>query len=222
MDTTPPNTSNAGLIWANSKPTNPETLTPDAFSKWYNDVHIPDVLKTGAVTEAYRYEAIDPIEDKYHLAIYSVEDMDGLGEKLKPVPQDPAIFQNAHFDTRFYKLVQRYESKDSGKDQPSIVLSTEMTPGDVEDYDRWYRGEHLQDGSKVRGWRRTERYELLQALRVDDAPRFLVLFFLDGDEVPMEDMQKAGGSEWTKKVVGGMKQFRSAGFRRAAHHVAKI
>jgi hypothetical protein len=34
-----------GLLYVNSKITSPN-LSPAAFTKWYNDVHIPDIFKT--------------------------------------------------------------------------------------------------------------------------------------------------------------------------------
>ncbi len=74
---------NPGLIWANSKVTKPVNLSRQSFSDWYKDTHVPDVLKTGAVKEACRYEAIDPNEEQFHLALYYAENMDRLYDKVK-------------------------------------------------------------------------------------------------------------------------------------------
>lgn len=72
-----------GLIWSNSKITKPDELSWAGFCKWYRDIHIPDVLKTGAIQEAFRYEALDPNNDRPHLALYYAEDVEGLYDKVK-------------------------------------------------------------------------------------------------------------------------------------------
>ena len=50
-----------------------------------------------------------------------------------------------------------------------------MTPADDQDFEDWYREEHLVDGSKLTGWRKTERYEVYDRLRTEDSPKFLTL-----------------------------------------------
>lgn len=95
-----------------------------------------------------------------------------------------------------------------------------MLPADEPDFENWYQQEHLVDGSKISGWRRTERYELFNALRTEDAPKFLTLLFLDGSSIPMKDLAKAGSSEWTQKIVGGMRKMRVGTFQKSTHHTA--
>lgn len=67
------------------------------------------------------------------------------------------------------------ERADKLTGQPDFLLSTEMLPANEKDFEDWYRQEHLVDGSKISGWRRTERYELFNALRTEDAPKYLTL-----------------------------------------------
>jgi hypothetical protein len=78
-----PQGSNPGLIWCNSKVTKPNELGRNSFCCWYSDVHIPDVLNTGAVREAYRYLAIDPNEEFFHMTLYYVDDVEGLYDRVK-------------------------------------------------------------------------------------------------------------------------------------------
>jgi len=43
----------------------------EEFNRWYNDVHIPDILDTGAYHTAYRYESLAPQVTKgKYLALY--------------------------------------------------------------------------------------------------------------------------------------------------------
>lgn len=44
--------------------------------------------------------------------------------------------------------------------------------------------------------------------------------FLDGSSIPMKDLEKAGASEWTRKIVGSMKKMRTGMFQKATHHTA--
>lgn len=114
-------------------------------------------------------------------------------------------FEVAAFDTRFYKPSQIFERRDgpesttSGlgdKDQkadsqiaqPDIVLSAEMTPADELEFEDWYKKEHLRDGSMIRGWRRTERYELEDAVRNAEVPKYLTLVSLPADAVSCETL----------------------------------
>lgn len=38
--------------------------------------------------------------------------------------------------------------------------------------------------------------------------------FLDGDSIPMGDLEKAGSSPWTEKILAGMRQIRSVAFKK--------
>jgi len=61
------------MVFANCKDPSKE----DEFNRWYEDIHIPDILDTGLYQSAYRYESVEYIEDttsgKY-LAIYETDD----------------------------------------------------------------------------------------------------------------------------------------------------
>ncbi|KAK0533741.1 Coatomer subunit beta' [Tilletia horrida] len=57
---------------------------------------------------------------------------------------------------------------------PPVVIATSVTPaqGNQEAYDEWYLGEHVEALSRVPGWRRTRRFELVDALIIGrDAAR---------------------------------------------------
>ena len=47
------------------------------FNRWYEDVHIPDILDAGGFHTAYRYESLDPEATKgKYLAIYETDNID--------------------------------------------------------------------------------------------------------------------------------------------------
>lgn len=64
------------------------------------------------------------------------------------------------------------------------MISAGFTPADDEDYESWYRQEHLKEVSGITGWRRTERYALTFARQnrkpahekqIPEPPKFLTL-----------------------------------------------
>ena len=75
------------LVLSNCKDTHDEK----EFNRWYEDVHIPDILDTGAYHTAYRYVSTDPEATKgKYLAIYETDNRDAAAarEKLNAVRAD--------------------------------------------------------------------------------------------------------------------------------------
>ena len=61
------------LVLSNCK----DTADEEEFNRWYEDIHIPDILDTGAYHRAYRYESLDPETTKAkYLAIYETDNAD--------------------------------------------------------------------------------------------------------------------------------------------------
>ena len=47
------------------------------FHRWYEDIHVADILETGAFHTAYRYESLDPqATQAQYLALYETEQSD--------------------------------------------------------------------------------------------------------------------------------------------------
>jgi hypothetical protein len=48
-----------------------------AFNRWYEDIHVADILETGVFHTAYRYESVDPqATQATYLALYETEQSD--------------------------------------------------------------------------------------------------------------------------------------------------
>ncbi|KAK3938655.1 hypothetical protein QBC46DRAFT_343356 [Diplogelasinospora grovesii] len=107
-----------GIMWVHSHITS-DALTPDVFTKWYEEVHIPDMMATkGGPKTVLRYgwmESPSP-KDMRYLTIYFLDDMGWLhfpGCELWGLPlhnemlPGPSRFIGdfAHFDTRFYEEI---------------------------------------------------------------------------------------------------------------------
>ena len=68
------------LVLSNCKDTHDEK----EFNRWYEDVHIPDILDTGAYHTAYRYVSTDPEATKgKYLAIYETDNRDAAAARGK-------------------------------------------------------------------------------------------------------------------------------------------
>jgi hypothetical protein len=67
-----------GLLYVNSKITNPE-LSIETFHRWYEDVHIPDIFKSGITSSAFRFVSTkSKAAERPYLALYPVEDVESL------------------------------------------------------------------------------------------------------------------------------------------------
>jgi hypothetical protein len=108
-----------GLVWVNSKITNTSAITPSNFSKWYDEVHIPDMLKAGVRT-AFLYKNIDSKADRPWFALYLIPEMVLLSTKeFSSIPMTSDFFdvpskrgdEVADFDGRVYQFIHSYEKE---------------------------------------------------------------------------------------------------------------
>jgi hypothetical protein len=105
--------SGPGIFLSLSKITD-KNLSDDVFNRWYNEVHIRDVLNTGCITKAYRFKDKNPNAERPYAALYVCPDMSCIGgEKMKSIPMTSDMLpggKNCHglasFDTRFYSTTQ--------------------------------------------------------------------------------------------------------------------
>jgi hypothetical protein len=135
-----------------------------------------------------------------------------------PPSQDllDTIFNNARFDTRFYKQVQCVENAASstkpGHPAPFLLSAAlEPPPAATADFDAWYREEHIDVLKRAPGFVRSRRYELVKGTVLDafvrsepEVPRFLALHEFEGEELPWKELGESAATEWAKKVMGGL------------------
>ncbi|KAI1628309.1 hypothetical protein EDD37DRAFT_678474 [Exophiala viscosa] len=150
----------------------------------------------------------------------------------------------AEWDSRVYKLVQDFDPKGAGYSEsialicvliisssllklfpPSwrgleapapFILSVQMEPNDDDDYDKFYRDEHLYMLSKVPGYRRSQRYQLVSSdhLSLSSVPRFMAIHeFETLETTDGPELREADASPNTHRVIGNAKFVNIRGFR---------
>jgi len=212
-----------GLLWVNSKITRPDILSEEVFTKWYTEDHIPEVLASGGIHSAFRYISPDKSVDRPYLALYPLEDIDflqtaafkSISVESPLLPGSGKIFDVADFDVRYLEKVQTYEPAGTKPGRGTCIMSVGMEPSvSDEDFDDWYRKQHLDMLSMCDGYLRTTRYKLHYAranrptadsVPVSGKPRFYALHEFDSMKLPVEQLNKTGETEWSKKVMSTAK-----------------
>jgi hypothetical protein len=113
----------AGAMIIHSSLSKDNSPSADAFNKWYNDKHIPDIFAAGAISAAFRYELLNPnATSAQFLAVYPVKDLAALASpEMQKVPMEDEIFGGASIVTAVELApwagvrVQLYEPQEGGK-----------------------------------------------------------------------------------------------------------
>ncbi|KAJ9637846.1 hypothetical protein H2199_007341 [Coniosporium tulheliwenetii] len=226
----------AGLLYIASRIKHPDP-PEDTYNHWYNTKLIPSMLaaakNSGGPALVLRYKNNDVSPDKFpDLALLPLDDLAALDSdawtSLRLRPADESV----ECDVRQYELMQRFEGKPrspKSKDgtgnwlmvdrarhetgRGTCIVAAANTPGvsDAE-FDEWYRKQHLDMLSMVRGYRRSTRYKLVPTANEritpggEDIPRYLALHEFDNADFDMEQLRMCARTEWSKRVVGTYRQ----------------
>lgn len=163
------------------------------------------------------------------IAFRSTEEFKNLdGQSMPSEELLRGIFKNARFDTRFYREVERYENPNFGVNEDEhgnreegyerkgkFLISAALEPpaSSLDDFDTWYRDEHLSFLARSPSFIRTRRYELVEGSTLnefqrtepeDGIPRFLALHEYSGTELPWKVLEESARTEWAERVMGGL------------------
>ena len=164
---------------------------------------------------ALRYKNTNADSSMAYLALYPLDDTSffqssGL-DKLRQDTRISKTFDNTdfyeyiEFGSRPYEKIQTFEgyghADKSGKERGHTIICVAMEPaeGQDEDFDEWYRKQHLDMLAMCRGYRRTTRYR-----RVDsEKPRYLALheYACKPDEMPGDQIKQVVSTEWSQKII---------------------
>ncbi|OAP57134.1 hypothetical protein AYL99_07871 [Fonsecaea erecta] len=166
---------------------------------------------------------IEPPTEKTFLAMCQVEDPT-LAKKqhLQNIDQSASSLagksakSSARWDSRVYKLIQDFDPKGLGHTPAPFILNVQMEPADDDDYNTFYRDEHLYMLSKVPGYRRSQRYQLVSSDDIDlsAVPRFMAVHeFETLDALDGPELREADASPNTHRVIGNSKAVSVRGFK---------
>ncbi|KAL9069844.1 MAG: hypothetical protein Q9157_006032 [Trypethelium eluteriae] len=195
---------------------NPTFVDDDLWTKWYTVEHLPDLVNSKLYDRAALYKEVEvpldlvagvPPYPRKFLAVYQTAQEEASGtqahQELRTTSEMFAeqggpkeIERNGDIDARNYKLIQDYD--------PDIVGDVELQPNDEEDYDRFYREEHLDLLHKVPGFRRSQRYVLGPKTRLTqgDPPKYLAVHeFNDLSVLAGPEMTDTNSRPWTQKIL---------------------
>ncbi|KPI40235.1 uncharacterized protein AB675_7780 [Cyphellophora attinorum] len=179
-------TAEPGLFYIISQP---KAGCEEEYHEWYNTEHGPLRLQLGFVRNGYRYRCIDA-DSKAFLAIYDLARLAGLQE-----PADKIDW----IDRRVYRDVS---SRGRSDDPAPVIMTVSLLVRDdlVPEVHRWYEKEHIHDLSRIPGWRRSRRFELLEA---DDLrPGYTEL-------LAVHDFDKINGLDGPEHMAGRAKPWRN-------------
>ena len=121
--------SGPGILFVNSKIARNDLIDEKLYLQWYDEDHIPEILKTSGVRSALRFKDVngDKAEMPY-LAMYPMEDIGFTqSEEFRKIkvhspmlPGQNSIYDLCDFDVRVYKLVQVFEPKGNKKGKLAI------------------------------------------------------------------------------------------------------
>ncbi|KAL3471349.1 hypothetical protein BJX99DRAFT_263369 [Aspergillus californicus] len=177
------------LLYVTSRVRAPPRISSEDFNAWYDNEHVPDILKTSGVNAAYRYNACAARSGPY-LAVYPVRDMQFFGSQeylTIPTSSDTLpgpthlCFDIADFDSRAYATLAEIEDPDMPPGPSSELLAVEFDPpthaGDA--VMEWLTGTYTRRASQ-----RVRAYKLdtvmYQAEKMDNLPHYLGLLEFDG------------------------------------------
>jgi hypothetical protein len=95
-----------------------------------------------------------------------------------------------------------------------LLCSVALQPaqGQDEDFDKWYREEHLHLLRECPGFRRSRRFKVVNATVLDkfersepEVPQYLALHEFDGEQFSMQELGSTAETEWAKRVMGNLK-----------------
>lgn len=141
---------------------------------------------------------------------YLPEDLKNLGH-----PEGQALYAehasaNIKSNVCFYESIQRFEGQlPKSGNHGKVMISVKMQPrdGGDEEFDEWYRKQHLDMLSMVKGYRRSTRWKVSELREAPEGtPMYIALH--EYDDVPdPEEVKLAVGTEWSKKVIGEARSF---------------
>jgi hypothetical protein len=176
------------------------------FNRWYDQEHIPELLKVPGYRTARRYRAVEG-EPKY-LAIYEIGAVtDAKGEahrravetswtsKLRPHFQATNAFYDQTFPAEGFLHGPAWGQPEGGLMVMRLDVTTESEP----DFNAWYDQEHLPALSGVPGVIACRRF-----IALEGGPKYLAIYHLTSPAVQASaEWKQAIDTPWSARTRTG-------------------
>lgn len=96
------------------------------------------------------------------------------------------------------------------------ILTVEMNPSDPDDFEKWYREEHLVLLAKLPGYHRSLRFKIGPdtPLTKTPPPKYLAIHYVDDiSAFEGKEADAANETPWTKKHIAESKPFIARGWK---------
>ena len=170
-----------------------------AFNRWYNDVHVPELLECPGWLTARRFECTEG--QPRFLAIYGLSNEDeafGSAQYAQAFGWDEFATRIRNSHGRNYRLTHYAEGlaesdSESGQDDHALihVASVDVQRGYGQAFDRWYNEVHVPELLECPGWLSAKRFEC-----TDGQPRFLAIYELSDEDEAFGSAQYAQAFGW--------------------------
>jgi len=207
----------AGILVVFSKPH--ASFPEESYNKWYSKAHIQDVTKSGLSDLAIRYKNTNPNAKWPYMCIYRLPDVaklqdatvkDSIPQTHELIPDGKPWTSVIDVDMRPFLLLQKFEGQrilEGPRGKALRTVMVEPAEGGDEEFDEWYRKQHLDMLSMVTGFRRSTRYQLAPEAAALGHPRYLACHEYDTTNFPTEQIKQVVGTEWSKKILSAAKRF---------------
>lgn len=190
-------TTHKGSLWSE-----------EHFEKDYSENHLPRSVSSEAIRTGLRYKNLNPDAPFTMFAAYTIQDPTKLGG-----PEGQALMKE-HADAKIpadvalYEKIQDFEGQlpyDGNHARFLTTVRMEPAEGGDDEFDEWYRKQHLDMLSTVGGYRRSTRWKKSAAMSAEPSPA-TYLSLHEWDELPApEQLKFVIGTEWSRKIIGAAK-----------------
>lgn len=169
---------------------NVEPEWEDEFNRWYDEEHIPGLLKVPGYLSGKRYIAVD--SDPKYLAFWQIESMDAYRSEAHDIAAKtewtakvaPHMQINLWFCEQVYPESGIAKGVDWGADLEKAAIMVnrfEIDPAGEENYNAWYHEEHIPALCGVPG--------VIAARRFKEIGRsnYTAMYYLTAPEVQASD-----------------------------------
>ncbi len=172
-----------------------ERAEESRFSRWYEERHLPEMLKRPGWLGARRYECLDG-EPRF-VTIYDLSDDAVDGSSLSEAPYRSPEYERTGI--RDYHARTYRQLHDAGE-HPVPPMLVNIVTVDIEgqyadSFNRWYNDVHVPEILSCPGWRGNRRYEC-----IGGEPRFLAIYDLDDERLPFASPEYRAAVGWDEHV----------------------